>query len=399
MKELKPEQVEYAVAFLSNLIERREIKQTNLGRDSGVAQSEISKILRREKVPSHEQLSKLSNVLGFRLSAILHEIDDSHEEILGYLATPLTAVVADSTKEACLTSMVQRLRDVASEFSEPRFNLYWPGEVTHPVKHKQISAKLVYITDRSRASAFDFIVLFCAEPSYGVGQENEISTQAGLPAIRLVPERMSRMMRGSFIRSTDVVYSGSLATTIDFDVSQFKEALEETKKLYFRLQVLSRQTNGNEFGERLRHLINDRTRGDYAAFAEDIGISLGYVNAMMEEPFTVSNPSTLILKRMSVRLQVGVGYLLGETPHVDTVITESKESWGQWLKGSPNINGSLAIEILEDWEKQVVYARAPSVGSARNLTGKNAMKVKDWESRYLKKERIRGNGSQRSLEF
>ena len=85
--------------------------------------------------------------------------------------------------------------------------------------------------------------------------------------------------------------------------------------------------NGNEFGERLRHLINDRTSGGYAAFADDIGIGLGYGNAMMEEPFTVSNPSARLLMRMSARLSVSVGYLLGESPQVDPIITESKASW------------------------------------------------------------------------
>jgi len=43
------------------------------------------------------------------------------------------------------------------------------------------------------------LVIFCGEPSYGVGQENEIATQAGTPAIRLVPPKMSRMMEGSFM--------------------------------------------------------------------------------------------------------------------------------------------------------------------------------------------------------
>ena len=398
MNALKPEQVKYAVTFLRDLMEKRGIKQTALGNDSGVAQSEISKILHSEKTPSLEQLSKLYKALGFKLSEILHGIDDSPEEILGYLATPLTAVVADGNKEKCLTSVVQRLKNIASatEFSEPCFNLYWPGDFTHPVNHKQISAKQVYITDRSRASAFDFIVLFCAEPSYGVGQENEISTQAGLPAIRLAPEGMSRMMLGSFIRSTDVEYSGSLATTVDFDESEFKAALREIKKLYFALQALYKNMNGNEFGKRLRLLIDDRI-GDYRMFADDIGVGLGYVKAMMEELFTVSNPSARILMRMSARLNVSVGYLLGESPQVDPVITESKASWLQWLKSSSGINGVLAVEIWEDWEKEVSYARSPSVGSARNLTGKTAMKAANWERRYQEKARTSGNGSQRKI--
>ena len=41
----------------------------------------------------------------------------------------------------------------------------------------------------------------------------------------------------------------------------------------------------------------------------------------------MSNPNARLLRRMSVRLQVSVGYLLGEAPQVDTVMTESKASW------------------------------------------------------------------------
>lgn len=41
----------------------------------------------------------------------------------------------------------------------------------------------MYLIDRSRASTFHFLVILCGAPSYGVGQENEIATQAGVPAI------------------------------------------------------------------------------------------------------------------------------------------------------------------------------------------------------------------------
>ncbi|SRR6266446_137235 len=131
MNPLRPEQIEYAVTFLRDLVEQKELKQTDLERCSGVAQSEISKILRQEKTPSVEQLRKLSQAMSFKLSEILHEIEEIPDEILGYLATPLTAVVADRSKEDSLISVVKKLRGIASadEFKEPRFNLYWPGRL------------------------------------------------------------------------------------------------------------------------------------------------------------------------------------------------------------------------------------------------------------------------------
>ena len=84
-KELKPEQTEYAVSFLRSLVESRGTKQTDLSNHSKVAQSEISKILSGGKTPSSEQLEKLSNALGFKLSAILDEIDESPKKYLDIL--------------------------------------------------------------------------------------------------------------------------------------------------------------------------------------------------------------------------------------------------------------------------------------------------------------------------
>ena len=44
------------------------------------------------------------------------------------------------------------------------------------------------------------------------------------------------MMLGSFIRSTDVEYSGSLATTVDFNESAFKEALSGNQEIVLQTQ-------------------------------------------------------------------------------------------------------------------------------------------------------------------
>src|SRR6202020_3365944 len=108
-------------------------------------------------------------------------------------------------QDAELRKVVMRIRDIAADpqFSSPPFEIYWPGDFTHPKLNGDIPASQVYITDRTRASTHDFIILFCGAPSYGVGQENEIATQAGVPAIRLVPQGLSRMMIGSFAKATN----------------------------------------------------------------------------------------------------------------------------------------------------------------------------------------------------
>ena len=203
------------------------MKQKLLEQLSGVTQSTISKILNRTQenngdvyTPSEEVLRKLFQAMGLKLADIVTESDHTANEILGYLATPLTGVSPEEDAE--IRRIVEEICAVASEeqFSSPPFQIYWPDDHTHPSLHADIPARQVYVTDRSRASTHDFIVIFCATPSYGVGQENEIATQACVPAIRLVPDKLSRMMGGSFIRATDITYAGSLESGITIDTEK-----------------------------------------------------------------------------------------------------------------------------------------------------------------------------------
>jgi hypothetical protein len=76
------------------------------------------------------------------------------------------------------------------------------------------------------------LVILCGAPSYGVGKENEIATQAGVPAIRLVNSQVSRMMLGSFAKSFDIQYTGSLKEGIFFDEEEFAKALRAVRKLH-----------------------------------------------------------------------------------------------------------------------------------------------------------------------
>src|SRR5258708_16055859 len=257
MPELTKEQIEYAVGRLMRLVESRKIKQTQLELWSGVNQSTISKILSPSQeiagdryTPSQEVLRKLFQALGQKLADIMVETERIAEEIIGYLATPLTGLTPNAEKE--VKRVVSLIRQVASDkqFDSPPFEIYWPGDHTHPLQHPDISPSQVYVTDRSRASTHDFIILFCGSPSYGVGQENEIATQAGVPAIRLVPGVISRMMIGSFLHSIDIHYSGSLETEGTFTLEELHDGLAAVRKSYFRHHALYRGLNRYAFAHR-----------------------------------------------------------------------------------------------------------------------------------------------------
>jgi len=353
MKELTREQVEYAVGRLVRLVESRGITQTQLEQGSGVNQSTISKIFSGwqepgadKYSPSEEVLAKLFTAIGLKLNNILNESDRFADQLVGYMATPLTGISVAADKE--IRRVVKLVSDIAAgeDFSSPKFEIYWPGDHTHPKQHADIPAGQVYITDRSRASTHDFIILFCAVPSFGVGQENEIASQSGVPAIRLVPKTISRMMVGSFLMSTDIPFDGSLETGIVLDSEKLKSALHQIRETYFRHRALYRGMNGDAFGDRLRKLVDDRC-GNYEQFAHDLGISLSYLHSLLEEPFAVSNPSARLLKRMGLRLGERVGYLIGESEETDPIWIESHASWRAWIEKTPGVEASTALRIKD----------------------------------------------------
>lgn len=204
---LKPEQLSFAVSRLKQLMQSRGVTPAALHRMSDVSQSHISRILSGDHDPGREVLDALFDGIGVRLNDVLNEVDAIPAKMVGYLATPLSAVAGKPQNDQVLRDAVQAVVNTASEaeFISPQFEIYWPGHHTHPTEHPNIPAGDVYLIDRSRASSYDFIILFCADPSYGVGQENEIATQAGRPAIRLIPSKLSRMMKGSFLSAIDIL--------------------------------------------------------------------------------------------------------------------------------------------------------------------------------------------------
>jgi transcriptional regulator with XRE-family HTH domain len=145
MRELSNQQIDLAVTTLDRLMNSRGLTQTELAQLSGVTQSTISKIIARSQVPSGEILKKLLQAIGLKLADVLNETDGLGHEILGYLATPLTGVVRDEKCDKELRRVVAEIKRIASsnEFADLPFELYWPGDFTHPVKNPEFPASQV----------------------------------------------------------------------------------------------------------------------------------------------------------------------------------------------------------------------------------------------------------------
>ena len=135
--------------MLEKLVRMRDIKQNWLEEHSGIPQPEISKFLRKQKTPTKEDLEKLFEGLGIRLSDVIHSTESLPDTLLAYVATPLTGIAKNPVRDKALRAFVDRIGEItkAQKFQQPDFRIYWPGHHTHPVDHAHVPARQVYITD------------------------------------------------------------------------------------------------------------------------------------------------------------------------------------------------------------------------------------------------------------
>lgn len=384
------EQLEYVLSYVKRVYASRDLKQVVLAMDSGIEQSTISRLFNGKMEPTVEVLRKLCMGLGTNFEEVIQAPYRAVPLLLGYLATPLTGLTGRQDEE--LRKLVAALKRVSGpdSFNEPRIELYWPGDYTHPKDNPEHTPEQVYRKDRSFASTYNFLILLCLSPSYGVGQENEIATQAGNPAIRFIQPPVSRMLRGSFLHAQDLAFTGSLDSRIQFDEGDFKRALQWVQQNYFLQFPLYQNINGNAFGQRLNDLLNQRisNRSDFAA---KLGVAEPYLEVLIHESFVVSNPSARLLKRMGALLGVTVGYLLGESKEADPVWIESHASWRKWIR-TPGIDANLAYELKEEWEAEYVRKTGqhePSYASHRG-SDMTVQSEKDWDRSYQKRSKAAG---------
>ena len=114
MQSISHDESERAVEVLKSIMDSRRHSQVQMAELSGVEQSTISKIINGVMQPTTETLNKLFEGLGLKLEHVLQESAPTGNEIVGYLATPLTAVATGVT-DAELRRAVGRIKAIASE--------------------------------------------------------------------------------------------------------------------------------------------------------------------------------------------------------------------------------------------------------------------------------------------
>ena len=161
--------------------------------------------------------------------------------------------------------------------------------------------------------------------------------------------------------------------------------MQEIRNSYFRSHALFRGMNGDSFGRRLRKLVDDRCNGGYHQFATDIGVSLAYLQKMMDEPFVISNPSALLLRRIAHRPGERVAFLLGEEEQNDPIWVESNAAWRSWIDKTPGLDAQTVLRMRDGWrDEYAVEKREMQSTNASFRKPTRLMREADWDKRYQK---------------
>jgi len=224
------------------------------------------------------------------------------EPLHGYVATALTGLTAEAREGMAFLS--SKIAEVAKHYG---IFVYQPRRATDPLQHKDVDPLVVYQTDRKRVVAADIVFFVLNAPSFGLGQELEISSSYGKPAILVArPEAtVSRMVLGSY---------ANVLATIRYETP---EALDRELRRVIRENVgelrlyakLRRSPPVFKIGQRLADLRDAAGFTTVEELAEELHLPARLIHAI--ESGELDNPGVQTLAALCRQLGTSVGDLLG----------------------------------------------------------------------------------------
>jgi transcriptional regulator with XRE-family HTH domain/nucleoside 2-deoxyribosyltransferase len=221
--------------------------------------------------------------------------------------------------------------------------LYLPFEHTDPVAHSDIPAPQVYERDRKQVVTSDFLLVLCAAASYGVGQENEIAANHGVPVAYLIQKgsRVSRMLLGSDTRKVVIEYEN----TADL-LAQIKEFLLSTTPALTKKRESIGATEPLGIGQRIRDL-RERTNVPRKSLTDLMGVDEQRLVRVEEHSQEEGSLTVGQLRDLANYLNVDISYvLLGATSAMDERTRRSRDN----LKGVAREEGMMFQEFEDLWE-------------------------------------------------
>ena len=304
-------------------------------------------------------------------------------KLRAYLASALTDL-ADSERQR-VYELCGVLKKVCSEFG---VSLYLPFEHTDPMKHADVPPPVVYERDRKQVVTSDFVLVLCASASYGVGQENEIAAEHGVPVVYLMRKgcRVSRMLLGSDTRKVIAEYEDETDL-----ITQVRGILEKTVPAIQQYRDAIGVPEPLKIGSRIRDL---RDRSDISAqtLADLIGVGEQKLRRMEDEPTEEPSMTLSHLRSLAAVLKVDITYLLvGATSSVDERMRRSQDN----LKVIARDEGMEYQEFERLWES---YLRMhhQKIGFVASAKSNHIVSKEQWRVWY---RQMIGNRDGLELQF
>jgi transcriptional regulator with XRE-family HTH domain len=292
-----------------------------------------------------------------------------------YLATALTGL-QDSEREK-IFALCRSLRALCADYGVV---LYLPFDHTDPVAHADVPAPLVYERDRKQVGTSDFVLMLCTSASYGVGQENEIAADNGVPVAYLIQNgcEVSRMLLGSDTRKVIIQYDRAKDL-----LPQLQEFLTSTVPALRERRVKLGIPEPLGIGARL---IDLRCRSDIPrkTIADLIGCDEQWLRRVEDNPGEEGILTVSRLRTIATFLNVDVAYLLlGATASLDERMRRSLDH----LKAVARDEDLSYPDYEQLWDSylQTTRTQIGFVAATRNVHVISKEQWRDWYRRLVGK--------------
>jgi transcriptional regulator with XRE-family HTH domain len=303
--------------------------------------------------------------------------DQATTHLRAYLATALTGL-PDAEREK-IFALGRTLRSLCADHEVV---LYLPFDHTDPVAHADVPAPLVYERDRKQVITSDFVLMLCSSASYGVGQENEIAADNGVPVAYLVQNgsKVSRMLLGSDTRKAIIYYDGA-----DDLLPQLREFLTGTVPALRERRARLGVPDPLGVGTRLADL---RCRSDIPrkTIADLIGCDEQWLRRLEENPGEESSLTVSRLRTVATFLNVDIAYLLlGATGGLDERMRRSLDH----LKSLARDEDMSYKDYEQLWESYLQNTRS-QIGFAAATRNVHVVSKEQWRDWYRRMVERRG---------
>lgn len=299
------------------------LSQEELAQKSGLSQSEVSKIETGQfRGLNEETIKKLSKGLeitpeilarGTRFASLFGQAEilpfgpiDEGPPFTAYFASALTGLSKRQERE--IYALDEKVSDICKKYNAYSVALYRPREYTSPKENADISARVVYETDRERVVTADLIIFAAIYSSLGAGMELELAHKAcsSVILLRKKGQKVSRMVLGCPVPMEVVEYS----SLRDLE-GKLVAAMNKVLPLIAQSRLLHPQNTSTAYdlGHRVSQVRKQRNLTP-ESLAAMIGVDTPYIEALESRPEQVTNPSLRIIRRIAKALHVSDSYLI-----------------------------------------------------------------------------------------